>query len=333
MDKISGKTLSTFDYTLDDKMKLGSISPGANNYVHPANHPPSIIAQDTNNMFVSNTEKNRWNNTYTKSEVDSQISTLTSGLDWKESVTTFNDLAVSYPSPQDGWTVNVKDTDITYRYTGSKWIAISSNAIPVATSSVNGLMSSSDKSKLDGVQAGAQVNTVSSVAGKTGSVSLTKADVGLGNLENYIVATKVEAEAGVASDKYMTPLRVKEAITAQTSGLGSGDMLKSIYDANGDGKVNSADVADSVSWAGVTGKPLTFSPADHSHTAVDLPSATTSVKGVVQLSTSTTSTSSATAATSSAVKTVADSIKNKSKLVVGITAPDTEVADIWFQEI
>lgn len=43
---------------------------------------------------------------------------------------------------------------------------------------------SSYKTKLDGIQAGAQANTVISVAGKTGAVSLNKADVGLPNVDN-----------------------------------------------------------------------------------------------------------------------------------------------------
>lgn len=37
-------------------------------------------------------------------------------------------------------------------------------------------------------------------------------------------------------------------------GVGSGDMSKSTYDTDDDGKVNAADTADSVPWAGVTGK-------------------------------------------------------------------------------
>lgn len=40
------------------------------------------------------------------------------------------------------------------------------------------------KTKLDGIQAGAQVNSVTSVAGKTGAVSLVKSDVGLSNVDN-----------------------------------------------------------------------------------------------------------------------------------------------------
>ena len=38
--------------------------------------------------------------------------------------------------------------------------------------------------KLKGIQTGAQVNTVTSVAGKTGAVTVTKSDVGLANVEN-----------------------------------------------------------------------------------------------------------------------------------------------------
>jgi hypothetical protein len=37
---------------------------------------------------------------------------------------------------------------------------------------------------LAGIQAGAQVNTVTSVAGKTGAVTISKSDVGLSNVDN-----------------------------------------------------------------------------------------------------------------------------------------------------
>lgn len=40
-----------------------------------------------------------------------------------------------------------------------------------------------EKNKLAGIQAGAQVNAVTSVAGKTGAVTLTKSDVGLANVD------------------------------------------------------------------------------------------------------------------------------------------------------
>lgn len=54
-----------------------------------------------------------------------------------------------------------------------------------ATTSAAGFMSATDKSKLDGIEAGAQVNSVTSVAGKTGAVILNAADVGADLLSGF----------------------------------------------------------------------------------------------------------------------------------------------------
>lgn len=65
-----------------------------------------------------------------------------------------------------------------------------------ATESANGLMSSSDKSKLDGIEAGAQVNTVTGVKGESeniyrvGDINITKANIGLSNVDNTADAEK-----------------------------------------------------------------------------------------------------------------------------------------------
>lgn len=91
VDKVSGKDLSTNDYTTvektklagiamgaqanpgvattsaaglmsaSDKSKLDGIAAGANNYAHPATHPPSVITQDASNRFVTDAEKSAWN--------------------------------------------------------------------------------------------------------------------------------------------------------------------------------------------------------------------------------------------------------------------------------
>jgi len=57
----------------------------------------------------------------------------------------------------------------------------------------------------------------------------------------------------------------KKYVEDLLAGYGGGDMYKSAYDSDDDGKVNSADTADSVPWSGVTGKPDVFTPAVHSH--------------------------------------------------------------------
>ncbi|MCT4593598.1 MAG: hypothetical protein N4A57_04910 [Anaeromicrobium sp.] len=43
VDKVSGKGLSTNDYTNGEKSKLSGIENGANRYTHPSNHPASMI--------------------------------------------------------------------------------------------------------------------------------------------------------------------------------------------------------------------------------------------------------------------------------------------------
>lgn len=40
----------------------------------------------------------------------------------------------------------------------------------------------------------------------------TKAQVGLGNVDNFLTATQAEAQAGTANDRFMTPLRTAQAI-------------------------------------------------------------------------------------------------------------------------
>lgn len=48
-------------------------------------------------------------------------------------------------------------------------------------------------------------------------------------------------------------------------GSGAGDMLQSVYDPTGSGKVQAAELADAVAWNNVTGKPSVFTPDAHTH--------------------------------------------------------------------
>lgn len=108
-------------------------------------------AQTTENNLQAMLDTNKpiWDDKYTKNEVDNKFSSFETAIDWKETVDTYADLTTKYPSPEDGWTVNVKDTDYTYRWSGSEWIAISANAIPKATQAVDGLLSKEDKTLYD----------------------------------------------------------------------------------------------------------------------------------------------------------------------------------------
>ena len=85
----------------------------------------------------------------------------------------------------------------------------------VATASADGLMSSTDKAKLDGIEAGAQKNTVTGVKGgsetayRTGNVSISKANIGLGNVDNTADSSKVvkgaseDGSGNVIADSYV----------------------------------------------------------------------------------------------------------------------------------
>lgn len=87
-----------------------------------------------------------------------------------------------------------------------------------------------ERTKLAGVELGAQVNTVTSVAGKTGAVTLAKTDVGLGNVDNTSDANKpvstaqqtaLNAKAPTASPSFTNTATfqgVKETLTTANTG-------------------------------------------------------------------------------------------------------------------
>ena len=71
---------------------------------------------------------------------------------------------------------------------------------------------------------------------------------------------------GTNTTQIATTAFVQSAIAS----FGAGDMLKSAYDSDSDGKVDAAELADAVAWTGVTGKPATFPPAAHGHAVADV---------------------------------------------------------------
>lgn len=60
-----------------------------------------------------------------------------------------------------------------------------------------------------------------------------------------------------------TRLATTAFVQAAVGSAGGGDMLKSVYDPNDDGKVTAAVTADQVAWSGITGRPSEFPPENH----------------------------------------------------------------------
>lgn len=117
----------------------------------------SRLADKADSVHDHNAAYYQKSETYNQTEIDNAIGIAISNLDWKESVATFADLATTYPTPQEGWTVSVDDTNIIYRYDAGvpEWVGISANSIPNATPSQSGNMSAADKTKLDAIEANA----------------------------------------------------------------------------------------------------------------------------------------------------------------------------------
>ena len=107
VDKVAGKTLSTNDYTTDEKTKLSKIEIEANKYVHPAYTAKSL------GLY--------------KFTVDS-----TGHVNSTSAITKADITALGIPS-----------TNTTYN---------------LVTETTTGIMASSDKVKLNGIESGAQVN-------------------------------------------------------------------------------------------------------------------------------------------------------------------------------
>ena len=134
------------------------------------------------------------------------------------------------------------------------------------TTTTNGAMLSGDKTKLDGIENGAQKNTVTGVKGdneatyRVGNVNITKANIGLNNVDNvkqyslsnpppYPVSSVNNKTGAVSLDASdvgavstseitqtlgtsTTKVPSEKAVSDALSSAGAGDMLKAIYDPN-----------------------------------------------------------------------------------------------------
>lgn len=97
------------------------------------------------------------NNYYNKSQVDSK---LTSVYIFKGSVDTIEDLPTEGNVIGDVW--NVRKNDTNYAWTSEGWDALGGTA-ELASLTANGLMSKEDFAKLQGIEAGAQVNKIETI--------------------------------------------------------------------------------------------------------------------------------------------------------------------------
>ena len=138
-----------------DKTKLDTVAENANNYVHPSKHPATIITEDTDHRFVSDSEKISWNSKADKTPATTVSAGLMSATD-KSKLDGIEANANNYSHPsshpasmitEDSSHKFVTDSQI------STWNSKAENT--EATTKLAGLMSAEDKTKLDGIDSGA----------------------------------------------------------------------------------------------------------------------------------------------------------------------------------
>lgn len=106
----------------------------------------------------------------------------------EDDIATWDGGSWDFETPIAGWVVWVKDVSELYVFDGTSWNQESfgphaanhkgdgSDPIDSATVTVDGLMSSADKTKLNGIETGAEVNDVTSVHGRVGAVVAVQDD-------------------------------------------------------------------------------------------------------------------------------------------------------------
>lgn len=158
-DKIADGTKNKV-FTVDEKSKLSSIEDGANKYIHPDNHPATMITEDINHKFVTDSEKTAWNN-----KLDSNANAVSSSkLQTARKISLEG--AVSGEVDFDGSSnviinttisgaIDIGDLDISdiegLQNTLDGKASLNHNHNDVTTSK-SGFMIASDKAKLDGIE-------------------------------------------------------------------------------------------------------------------------------------------------------------------------------------
>lgn len=174
VDKITGKGLSTEDYTTAEKNKLTGIEAGANNYTHPSTHPASIVGLGN----VDNTsDANKPISTATATALGLKADLVNGTVPANQLPSYVDDVieAENYaalPTTGEAGKIYVtKNDNKTYRWSGSGY-AIISDTIAIGETSATAYRGDRGKTAYDHSQASGNPHSTS------------KNDVGLGNVPN-----------------------------------------------------------------------------------------------------------------------------------------------------
>lgn len=183
-------------------------------------------------------------------------------------------------APIEGKVYCLRDGDM-WLYEGGDWLKLNSKFAPISHTHT--------KNQITDFPSSMPASDVSAWAKAASKPSYTKAEVGLGNVDN----TADSAKSVKAATKLQT---YKQGSTTETYGdsyplyaqwSGNDVILKCDNYTVWTGRASVSDSANAVAWDKVTGKPSTYTPASHTHNYAGSASAGGSATSAVKLDTST----------------------------------------------
>lgn len=331
-------------------------------YTHPANHPASMITESTTKRFVSDTEKNNWNSKAEISDIPTRVGQLQNDKNYvtqaelgsagygdmmKAIYDTNNNGIVDNAEKVNGFTVeanvpaNAKFTDTIYTHPSTHPVSMITGLHNVATSGIADKLSIVDTRSVDSPPSyyfglgrnmfwefkyRSSVGNPPTNASASGTYAFILTITGWTDSSGgYPVQVSVGGSNLAIRQGTSTSAWGPWYVIANISDLPI-KLSQLTKDINFDERYYTETEIDTK----LNGK----ANISHTHTANDLPNGTTSAKGIVQLSTSTSSTSTSLAATASAVKQAYDLANSKTKIVKSATQPTgLSVGDVWIQTI
>lgn len=302
LDEIT-ETSSKAIMTMDERSKLFGVEANANNYIHPNEHAPSIITQDINNRFVTDAQIATWNSKSTLALGETGTTAYRGDrgkIAYDHSQTSHN-FEIAF-AKNTAFNKNFETSTANIKMNGIASVGTSANvaradhvhavdtsraSTAIATQLANGLLSSIDKTKLDGVTAGANKTQDSATNGNilidgaevnvythptgTNPHGTTKADINLENVDNTADADKSVLSASKLTTARIITLSgdVEGAVTTDLSGnpnivtsYKAADVLDKLKTVDGSGSGLDADTVDGMNTS-ATGSPSTIAARDN----------------------------------------------------------------------
>lgn len=263
LDSISETTTKKI-LTASERTKLSGIESGANKYTHPTSHAASMITGladvATSGSYDDLTDKPTSMQPTAHTHTQSDVTGLASALSGKAN---------------EEHTHN--QSDITGLSDALAGKAASNHTHGVATTTANGMMSATDKAKLDGVATGANKTIVDSALSTTSTnpVQNKVINTALSGKANSSHAHTLDNVSETTTKKIMTA-----AERTKLSGIAEGANKYTHPSSHAASMITGlATVATSGKYSDLSGKPTSMTPTAHTHAQSEITGLTSALSG------------------------------------------------------